>query len=254
MIVLKLTNLKILGLNLISWKPVLCEYLSNLKNPQFCHNLRLYPLHLNETFGRKTTIIQGPLYMTIIDRNMPKNGRLWRQWAQNLTFKKEGLHISARPFLLSQNKYILSFRSFICRCLNLSKENPSKPHFLVICGLVIFWLSFFGLSPHFLVTKNLRVQLVFAFPMWYTAWKVSKYGVFSSPCFPVFGLNTELYSVNLRIPSEYRKIRTRKISVLGHFFRSDTVLNRKVVFEKQHTHRVFFKRKFWFSIIFDRVL
>ena len=137
--------------------------------------------------------------------------------------------------------------SFICRWLNLSKENPSKPHFLSICGLVIFWLLFFGLSPHFLVIKNMRVQIVFAFPMWYTAWKVSKYGVFSSPYFPVFGLN-------LRIPSEYRKIRTRKNSVFGHFFRSDTVLNRKVVFEKQHTHRVFFKRKFWFSIIFDRVL
>ena len=27
-----------------------------------------------------------------------------------------------------------------------------------------------------------------------TAWKVSKYGDFSSPCFPLFGLNTEIYS------------------------------------------------------------
>ena len=32
-----------------------------------------------------------------------------------------------------------------------------------------------------------------------TAWKVSKYGVFSGPYFPVFGLNTEIYFVNLRI-------------------------------------------------------
>ena len=103
--------------------------------------------------------------------------------------------------------------SFICRWLNLSKENPSKPHFLSICGLVIFWLLFFGLSPHFLVIKNMRVQIVFAFPMWYTAWKVSKYGVFSSPYFPVFGLNTEIYSVNLRIQSKYRKIGTRNNSV-----------------------------------------
>ena len=31
----------------------------------------------------------------------------------------------------------------------------------------------------------------------YTAWKVSKYGVVSGPYFPVFGLNTEIYSVNL---------------------------------------------------------
>ena len=27
----------------------------------------------------------------------------------------------------------------------------------------------------------------------YTAWKVSKYGVFSGPYFPVFGLNTDFY-------------------------------------------------------------
>ena len=35
--------------------------------------------------------------------------------------------------------------------------------------------------------------------------------------FSLFGLNTEIYSVNLRIKSEYRKIRTRKNSVIGHF-------------------------------------
>ena len=28
-----------------------------------------------------------------------------------------------------------------------------------------------------------------------TAWKVSKYGIFSGPYFPVFGLNTEIYEV-----------------------------------------------------------
>ena len=45
---------------------------------------------------------------------------------------------------------------------------------------------------------------------------MSKYGVFSGPYFPVFGLNTEIYSVNLRIQSAYRKLRTRKNSVFGH--------------------------------------
>ena len=35
---------------------------------------------------------------------------------------------------------------------------------------------------------------------------MSKYGVFSGPYFLVFGLNTEIYSVNLRIQSGYRKI------------------------------------------------
>ena len=46
---------------------------------------------------------------------------------------------------------------------------------------------------------------------------MSKYGVISDPYFPVFGLNAEIYGVNLRIQFEYRKIRTRNNSVLGHF-------------------------------------
>ena len=50
-----------------------------------------------------------------------------------------------------------------------------------------------------------------------TAWKVSKYWVFSGPYFPTFGLNTERHYVFLRIQSEYWKIRTRKNSVFGHF-------------------------------------
>ena len=53
-----------------------------------------------------------------------------------------------------------------------------------------------------------------------TAWKVSKYGVFPGPYVHVFGLNTEIYEVNVRIHSEYRKIRTRKNSVFGHFSHS----------------------------------
>ena len=36
---------------------------------------------------------------------------------------------------------------------------------------------------------------------------------------------TEIYGVNLRIQSEYRKIRTRKNSVFGHFSRSVTFIN-----------------------------
>ena len=41
--------------------------------------------------------------------------------------------------------------------------------------------------------------------------------------FPVFGLNTEIYFVDLllHIQSEYRKIQTRNNSVFGHFSRSD---------------------------------
>ena len=56
----------------------------------------------------------------------------------------------------------------------------------------------------------------------HTAWKVPKYGVFSGPYFPVFGLNTERYFVSLRIQSECGKIRTRKNSVFGHISHSAT--------------------------------
>ena len=50
-----------------------------------------------------------------------------------------------------------------------------------------------------------------------SARKGSKYGVFSGPYFPVFGLNTEIYSVNLCIQFKYRKIWARNNSVFGHF-------------------------------------
>ena len=53
---------------------------------------------------------------------------------------------------------------------------------------------------------------------------MSQYGVISDPYFPVFGLNTKIYSANLRIQSEYRKIRTRKNSVFGLFSRSESAL------------------------------
>ena len=54
-----------------------------------------------------------------------------------------------------------------------------------------------------------------------TAWKVSKYGVFSGPYFSVFELNMKIHGVNLPIQSKYGKILTRKNSVFGHFLRSE---------------------------------
>ena len=52
-----------------------------------------------------------------------------------------------------------------------------------------------------------------------------KYGVISGPYFPVVGLNTEIYSVNLRSQSKYKKMRIRSNSVFGHFTCSDTQKN-----------------------------
>ena len=57
-----------------------------------------------------------------------------------------------------------------------------------------------------------------------TAWKVPKYGLFSGPYFPAFGLNMEIYSVNLPIQSIYGRIRTRKNSVFGQLSRSENLM------------------------------
>ena len=45
---------------------------------------------------------------------------------------------------------------------------------------------------------------------------------FSGPYFPAFGLNTEIYSVTLRIQSKCGKIMDQKNSEYGHLLRSVT--------------------------------
>ena len=62
--------------------------------------------------------------------------------------------------------------------------------------------------------------------------KKSKYCLFSGPYFPAFGLNTERYSVNLRIQPECRKIRTRKSSIFRHFSRSDISIRKYSAYSK----------------------
>ena len=54
-----------------------------------------------------------------------------------------------------------------------------------------------------------------------TVLKVSKFGVFSGLHFPAFGLNTVIYSANLRIQYECRKIQARKNSEFAYFSHSD---------------------------------
>ena len=77
----------------------------------------------------------------------------------------------------------------------------------------------FYFSYYFALTQTIwRLLSPFKRSILTTAWKVSKYGVISGPYFPVLGLNTEIYKVNLHIQFEYRQIRTRNNSVFGHFF------------------------------------
>ena len=81
-------------------------------------------------------------------------------------------------------------------------------------GCCVLWRLKNRRNIFFICTSTKRISLLF------TALKISKYGVISSPYFPVFGLNTEIYEVNLSIPSKCRNIRTRNNSVFGHILRS----------------------------------
>ena len=50
----------------------------------------------------------------------------------------------------------------------------------------------------------------------------------SGPYFSVFGMNTEIYGINLCIQSKYGEVRTRKNSVFGHFSLSGSPKKSKV--------------------------
>ena len=87
-------------------------------------------------------------------------------------------------------------------------------------GRVLYYNVLFGDQIHDCGRTFLFGKLTCKFP---TAWKMSKYGVFSGPYFPVFGLNTEIYFVNLQIRSECRKRGTRKKPVFGHFWHTSVL-------------------------------
>ena len=58
---------------------------------------------------------------------------------------------------------------------------------------------------------------------------------FSGLYFPTFELNTERYSVSLRIEFECGKIRTEKNSVVGHFSHSVYVKIRFITIDRDYT-------------------
>ena len=88
------------------------------------------------------------------------------------------------------------------------------------------------ISSYFQVWNNIEEKFAenfcYSLIFWnYTAWKVSKYGVFSSPCFPAFALNTEgpcfpAFALNTE---RYAVKADRKSSVFRHFSRSDIFYN-----------------------------
>ena len=103
------------------------------------------------------------------------------------------------------------------------------------------WRRRYLIQSDFLSTTSLAwslaLHLLFCFsqekPLWWkvceqdfnfhlnrTAPKMSEYRVFYGLCFPLFGLNTEIYRVNFRVQSKCGKVQTRKNSVFEHFSRS----------------------------------
>ena len=110
------------------------------------------------------------------------------------------IHLFKKVFRHSHKWRMMKKIRYLVDDLSLRKENT-------VVSDLYFKISNFSVNGKLLPFSN-------------TAWKVSKYGVFSGHYFPVLELNTEIYGVYLRIQSEYRKIRTRKNSVFEHFSRS----------------------------------
>ena len=115
---------------------------------------------------------------------------------------------------LSDVKEKCKLKCFICRSRILDRV-----FFFNIISKDFTW-GIFTAWWFVTIRTNIRIWVYFFIRNSRTAWKVSKYGVMSGPYFPVIGLNTEIYEVNLRISSEYRKIRTGSNSVFRHFSRN----------------------------------
>ena len=147
-------------------------------------------------------------------------------------------------FSLSKNciwvckKYceILKFKIAKISLVTFHKKNNCEPWSVLALTLAHYSRSvtLYNTVTNITVTKDLQktAKINVTLRYLFTAWKVSKYGAFSSPCFPAFGLNRERYSVSLRIQSEWGKIRTRTNSVFGHSSRS--VQNKFLCYIKHH--------------------
>ena len=83
---------------------------------------------------------------------------------------------------------------------------PLKFHLLPfkVIYVLCFTLSVIDSSEWQIKTNTLELNIVAM-----TAWKESKYGVFSGLYFPVFELNTEIYGVNSPNTGKYRPQKTQ---------------------------------------------
>ena len=102
----------------------------------------------------------------------------------------------------SESAFILILSICACLCVRIHMLE-----FIFNIFLFIFWCLFLPLLLFLCLCKDRWLT--------YTVWKVSKYGAFSGPYFPVFGLNTEIYWI-----WRTQENTDQKNSVFGHFSRS----------------------------------
>ena len=78
----------------------------------------------------------------------------------------------------------------------------------LICFIINIWPIRFLWSVIFCITRFLYKKALFGvFSYYFTAWKVFQYGVFSSPYFPAFGLNTVSPHCQMRKNTDHKKLR-----------------------------------------------
>ena len=92
----------------------------------------------------------------------------------------------------------------------LENTVSANDHVIKNCEIFIQTVLYNGTSMETYVKTSVQLYYKQKTRNPITAWKVSKYRVFSGPYFPAFGLNTDRYSVSLCIQSECGKMRTRK--------------------------------------------
>ena len=75
--------------------------------------------------------------------------------------------------------------------VNLLKDVMAKTQWAVVANSVFINVQSCLYTPTLSSTYTLRGSYIHQKAVHFTAWKVSKYGVFSGPYFPAFGLNTD---------------------------------------------------------------
>ena len=131
---------------------------------------------------RATSYIEDyfPWYARV---NRTRSNYLGAAWCTNITSGNQSLTVSTKPW------FLLCFKSNF----NSKSRSTFEPYLLNNSVRPIFY----KFRQRFSVCLSKDT---------FTVWKVSKYRAFSSPYFPVFGLNTEIYGV-IQENTDQKKLR-----------------------------------------------